>query len=166
MRWLRRGKAPGPTGLRTDQLKDWLQAARREEDPDSTHWNTLAELVQHAFETGNLPEELVRSTMMLLPKGGGQFRGIGLLESAWKVTSSVMNQRLSAIELHDALHGFRAGRGTGATVIGVKLLQQWARLKQVPLYGICLNLRKACGTLDQDRALDILEGYGVGPWAL
>ena len=76
---LKRGKAPGPTGIRSDHLKDWLAAARREETPDSTNWDTLVELVQHVFDTGNLPEDMAWSTMVLLPKGGGG--GFGVSDS-------------------------------------------------------------------------------------
>jgi hypothetical protein len=164
---LRRGKAPGPSGIRADHLKEWLAAARREQDPDSTNWTTLVNLVKHCFHTGELPTELARSTMVLLPKGSGGFRGIGLLEIIWKLIASIMNQRFqSSIVLHDALHGFRAKRGTGTATIEAKLLQQWARLQQVPLCEIFVDLRKAHDTLDRDRALEILEGYGVGPRSL
>ena len=167
VRRLRRGKAPGPTGLRADHLKEWLDAARREHEPDSANWDSLVALVQHCFESGELPTELARSTMVLLPKASGGFRGIGLLEIVWKVIASVMNRRFSdQIIFHDALHGFRASRGTGTATIEAKLLQQWAKLTQIPLYEIFLDLRKAYDTLDRDRTLVILEGYGVGPRSL
>ena len=39
-------------------------------------------------------------------------------------------------------------------------------LKQIPLYGIFLDLRKAYDTLDRDRALDLLKAYGAGPQCL
>ena len=54
--------------------------------------------------------------IVLLPKAGGDYQGIGLLEPLWKVVEV----------LHDCLHGFRAGRGTGRATIEVKLAQQFA----------------------------------------
>ena len=74
-----------------------------------------------------------------------------------------MNERLKSIEFHDCLHGFLAGRGTGTATIEVKLTQQLAYIKQVPLYGIFINLRKAYDSMDRGRVLEILKGYGVGP---
>jgi hypothetical protein len=47
------------------------------------------------------------------PKGGGEYRGIGLLEPIWKVLDRVMDLWLENIKLHDSLHGCLAGRGTG-----------------------------------------------------
>ena len=52
---LKRGKAPGPSGMRTDHVKDWLMAAEREETPDRTTWDCLVDLVRHVFQTGHLP---------------------------------------------------------------------------------------------------------------
>jgi hypothetical protein len=43
--------------------------------------------------------------ILLLPKGGGDFQGIGLLDPCWKVVEKIMVCRLAAIEFHPCLHG-------------------------------------------------------------
>ena len=63
--------------------------------------------------------------MVLIPKGKGDYRGIGLVEVMWKVVAVILNRRLtSSITFHDVLHGFRAGRGTGTANLEAKLLKQ------------------------------------------
>jgi hypothetical protein len=101
--------------------------------------------------------------VVLLPKGGGDYRGIGLLDPIWKVVEKVMVARLSVIKLHDCLHGGLPGRGTGTAIMEVKLQQQLAWVDQAPLYQIYLDLRKAYDALDRGRCLEILAGYGIGP---
>ena len=66
-------------------------------------------------------------------------------------------------KLHDALHGWRNQRGTGAAGIEAKLAQQLAHLEQVPFYGVFLDLKKAFHAMDWERCILILEGYGVRP---
>ena len=52
------------------------------------------------------------------------FRGIVLVEVIWETVTSLLNRRLATpIKLHDVLHGFWAGRGTGTAALEVKLLQ-------------------------------------------
>ena len=68
-------------------------------------------LIQHMWETGEIPYQMLRVAVVLIPKGSsGDYRGIGLLEVVWKLIERVVDERLSKIELHDALHGFRAKR--------------------------------------------------------
>ena len=50
---------------------------------------------------------MLLSVVVLIPKGSNDFRGIGLLEVAWKVLEGVLDGRMKGVELHDALHGFR-----------------------------------------------------------
>jgi hypothetical protein len=99
----------------------------------------------------------------LIPKGGGDYRGIGLLEPIWKVLEWIIDHRLDAIELHDCLHGCRANRGTGTAVIEAKLAQQLLHLELKPFYRVFLDLKKAFNSMDRDRCILILEGYGAGP---
>ena len=62
--------------------------------------------------------------VVMIPKAGGtDFRGIGLVEVLWKAISGIINiWILSSIHFHDALHGFCAERGTGASTLEANIL--------------------------------------------
>jgi hypothetical protein len=144
VRRLRNGKAPGPSKVRAEKLKEWLLEATRQENPDRENWNRVVKLVQLCFKERQVPTQLSWSTVVLLPKGGGDYRGIGLLEIVWKVIESIINRRIaSKIQFHDSLHGFIAKRGTGTACIEAKLLQQLSVMVQKTLYYVFLDLRKA-----------------------
>ena len=102
--------------------------------------------------------------VVLIPKGGDYYRGIGLVEVMWKVVAEILNLWLTAsITFHDFLHGFRAGCDTGTATLDTKLIQQLAALREEVLYVILLDLHKACDTLDRSIRQEILESYDVGP---
>ena len=130
------------------------------------NWARVVELVQTAFREGELAEESTWQPLVLITKGKKDYRGIGLVEVMWKVVAVILNRRFtSSITYNDALHGFRAGSGTGTATLEDKLIQQLAAMREEVLYVIFLDLTKAYGTLDRSRCLEILEGYCVGPSA-
>ena len=46
--------------------------------------------------------------MVLIPKGKGDYRGIGLVKVMWKVVTTILNLPFTAsITYHDLLHGFK-----------------------------------------------------------
>ncbi len=62
-----------------------------EEDPESQgaagkgdNWVLFVELAQAVWTHGSIPCKLLWSTVVLIPKGGGDYCGIGLLEPIWK----------------------------------------------------------------------------------
>ena len=64
----------------------------------------MVDLVQTAFWEGELAEETTWQAVVLIPKGKGDYRGIGLVEVMWKVVSVILNLRFtSSITYHDAL---------------------------------------------------------------
>ena len=135
--------------MRVEHLKGWLKGAKSEEDPKKGPanvgagdvWKALVKLVQAVWDKGKIPTQLGWIVTVLIPKGGGDYRGIGLLEPIWKVIERVIDKRLEAIALHDSLHSCRAKQGTGTAVIEVKLTQQLAHIKQTPFYGVFIDLK-------------------------
>ena len=110
------------------------------------------DLVQIAFQDGAIPEEAACQAVVLIPKGGGDYRGIGLVEAIWKAMAVILNYRFTtAITYHDFFHVFRAGRGTGTATLELKLLQQVAALREAVLHEIFLDLHKAYNDLDRSR---------------
>ena len=81
-------------------------------------------LVQQTFGYGTPPAELAWATMILIPKGKGEYRVIGLVKLEWKLCAAVVNCRLNrGVVLHDALHRFRGGRGMGMATLEAKMDQ-------------------------------------------
>ena len=106
--------------------------------------------------------------MVIIPKGGDtDFREIGLVEVLWKAISGIINLWISSsIQFHEALHGFFVGIGTWNATLEGKLLQHLIDMRDTVLHSIFFDLCKAYNTLDRDRRLDILAGYGVGTGTL
>ena len=75
-------------------------------------------------------KECTWQTVVLNPKGMGDFWGIGLVEVLWKAIVSLINRRLTtSTSFHSTLHGFWAGRGTGTDALEAKILQQFTAMR-------------------------------------
>ena len=119
-----------------------------------SNWERVVGLAQAVFGERRLVDETTWQAVILIPKGIGYYRGIGLVEVTWKVVEDILNLRIAAsINLHNLLHGFRAGRSTGDATLEAKLLQQLADLREEVLYVIFLDLHKAYDALDRYRCL-------------
>ena len=139
---------------------------RKDDKTGAENWAWVVDLVQTAFWEGDLLEGSTRKAVVLIPKGKGDYRGIGLVEVIWKVVAVILNRRFtSSITFHDVLHGFRAGRSTGTATLEAKLISQLAAMREEVLYVLFLDRTKSYDALDRSRCLEILEGYGFGPSA-
>ena len=77
--------------MRVEDFKDWLAGAEREEEAEKEGEEghegrgdmsrLLVKLVQHIWNTGEIPRQMLCTLIVLIIKGTlGDFRGIGLLE--------------------------------------------------------------------------------------
>jgi hypothetical protein len=92
---LQNGCAAGATGMQADHLKEWLRGIQREEAADGVEeagdrWRLFVALMQATWESGTVPTQMSWMVIVLLPKGGGDYRGIGLLDTIWKVVEKIM----------------------------------------------------------------------------
>jgi hypothetical protein len=153
---LSHGRCGGASEIRAEHIKAWLHGAKKEEDPEigANHvgagksWGEFVGLCSSVWATGTIPQQMSWVVMVLIPKGGGEYRGIGLLEPIWKVLERAMDIRLENIILYDSLHGCLAGQGTETGIIEAKLVQQLAHLEQAPFFGVFIDLKKAFDAMD------------------
>ena len=80
-------------------------------------WRLFVRLIQQVWDTGEISCQMLLTIVVLTPKGGGNYPGIGLLEVAWKVIERVLDGRLKKVTLHGALHDFRQKRGCGTGIL-------------------------------------------------
>ena len=108
VRALKGGRAGGPSGMRAEDLKGWSKEDKWEKETEGRRWDLVVRLVQVMFRYGTVQEDMAWAKMVLIPKGKGEYRGIGLVEVLWKVCSVVVTCRLKrSVVLHNQLHRFR-----------------------------------------------------------
>jgi hypothetical protein len=95
---LNNGRAAGASGMRAEHVKKWLHDVRREEDPEGQRaenagdrWRLFVWLVQAEWTHGEIPRQLLWIIVVLIPKGGGDYRGIRLLEPIWECIERVID---------------------------------------------------------------------------
>ena len=69
----------------------------------------------------------------------------------------------ASLQLNDVLHRFRERRGTGVSIMELKIAQELYRIDQYTLFLVFLDLRNYYETVDLERLLITLEGYVAGP---
>ncbi len=154
------GRKGGASKMHVEDIKWWLRSITLEEDPDKVPdnvgegeiWCLLVGLIQAIWTKGEILQQLTWVIVMLLLKGGGGYRGSGLLEPLWKVVERIMDRQLNVLLLHEALHGCRSGRGIGTAILEAKLAQQLAHLEQEPFYVVFLDLKKVFDAMDREGA--------------
>ena len=115
-----KNKAPGESGL-TPQV--WKVLTGNDET-----FSLLESIIMEFWSTGITPTEWENGLLRILTKKGdlslpGNYRGIMLLEAAYKIVCIILHGRLLPIQEsldHEAQCGFRPGRGCQDAVFTVK----------------------------------------------
>ncbi|KAF4649250.1 hypothetical protein FOZ61_001535, partial [Perkinsus olseni] len=161
------GKAPGPDGIQADLLKAGGDFVASE----------LCEIYNQVWPKVNtlecdIPKSWTKSRLVLLYKGKGvggaknpnNWRGINLLDTAGKVLSRIVANRLTSISeewLQDTQQGFRKGRSTANAIQVVKCLQHEARMADRDSIAAFLDIRKAFDRVPRRAMLQALKSIGV-----
>jgi hypothetical protein len=95
---LTNGQAAGASSMCAKHVKKWLYGVQWEEDPEGHgvdgagyNWRLFVQLVQAAWAHSTIPCQLLWIIVVLIPKGGRDYRGIELLEPVWKCIERVID---------------------------------------------------------------------------
>ena len=117
------------------------------------------EIIQLVFDIGELELDFTWNNVILLPKGGGEYCGIGLVGVIWKVIFTIIDQRLvESIVFHNVLHMFIVWKETRTATLRAKIFQEITGMQKEVLYEIFVYIYKANDALEWGHILEILEG--------
>ena len=150
-------------GALQDMAPQFLSRRGSENSSKPGRLMQIVDIVQYMWSTGEISRELGWTILVLIPKLNTDTRGIGLLETLWKVVEAIINTRLrSSIQFHNVLHRFRAGRGKGTATMELKITQDITSVYQDPLFLAFLELRKSYDMVNHSCLIRTLEGYSAG----
>ena len=96
----------------------------------------LVGLVHNIWHTGETPQELGWTILVLIPNGTTDTIGISMLETLWKVVEALIDTCLRAsLQMNNILHGFRKGIGMGTAIMELKLAHELASIDKYPNHG-------------------------------
>ena len=132
-------------------------------------YNRMKQMILHFWETGEIPAEWEIGILKILPKKGdltnpGNYRGIMMLEVAYKIAANILKSRLIPIQEsldHEAQCGFRPGRGCADGIFTVKTALRKRREHGLETWVMFLDLVKAFDRVPRELLWKILEKFGV-----
>ena len=158
-----KNKAPGESGLKPELWKAMLS--------DSRTFHLLKSLVLSFWSSEVPPQQWMKGLLKILPKKGdlslpGNYRGIMLLEAAYKIVSILLLNRLRPIAEsldHEQQCGFRPGRGCSDAIFTVKMAMKKRREHSKETWILFLDLVKAFDRVPRELLWHLLEKFGVPP---
>ena len=138
LRGMKSRKAPGPTGLTGEMLKN------------ADIVKDLTRVFRDIIKEGEIPEEWKDSLTIPIYKGKGdalecgKYRGIRLLEHGMKLFERILEMRLRRlIKVDSRQFGFTPGRSTIDALFIVRQVQEKYNEKRKKLYHVFVDLEKA-----------------------
>ena len=156
-------KAPGDSGLLPQLWKALLSE-------DAT-FQILKSLILDFWRSELPPKQWQKGLLKVLPKKGdlrqpGNYRGIMLLEAAYKIITILLLNRLQPIAEgidHEQQCGFRPGRGCNDAVYTVKMAMKKRREHSQETWILFLDLVKAFDRVPRILLWELLGKFGVPP---
>jgi len=159
-------KTPGEDGIPAEFLH---LAARK---GDSNFGATLVALMQRVFETGVIPEEWLKSTVVAIPKPGGDpiimsdNRGISLMTTILKLLVGLLGRRIYvALEKSDLLFegqgGFRDNEECILQVAALHDIVKRRRAANLETYLVFVDFKAAYDTVPHRELFRKMHHYGV-----
>lgn len=158
-----KNKAPGESGICPQAWKSLLEC-------DET-FGMLKGVVVQLWVTEVVPEEWKIGRLNVIPKKGDlswpkNYRGIMLLEVAYKIIAIILHMRLLPIQEsldHEPQCGFRPGRGCTDAVFTIKIALKKRQEHGLESWVFFLDLVKAFDRVPRELLWNILAKFGVTP---
>ena len=156
----RRGRAPGPDGLRPDPilLLDHFGELR------------LLDIMNEYWQTRKIPQERKDAQVISFYKGKGDdsstinYRPIALLNSLYKLYASMVQHRLATAydaRLRSSQYGFRKNRGTSNALFIPRRLQDYSSRTGTPFHCLFIDWKQPFDKVDHAAMLTAINRLGV-----
>ena len=154
-------KAPGSSGITAAMLKSLI---------DNVHcFNYFVSIIVDIWSNETYPTTWDFGKLVILPKKGdlsrpGNYRGIMLLETAYKTLAIILHSRLQPLVEsidHETQCGFRTGRGCMDAVFSVKMALKKRREHNLESWVLFLDLVKAFDRVPRSLLWQVLQRFGV-----
>ena len=157
-------------GKSADELGVCADMVRAAAVPGGAVAVALTRIVADVWRSGVMPAERCRSLLVALYKNKGDpqqatnYRGVVLVQFLWRVVMRLLlgPRVIPGIEerLPETQCGGRPQRGCVDQLFALRLLQEQAYARRVPLFAVFIDLAKAFDSLDRALLFDMLASCG------
>ena len=162
LRKLRNAKAPGEDGIENEAWKFMSEEIGEE------FWK----LINKIWKGGGLPRDWNRGVISPIYKRGEKneirnHRGITLMDSAYKIYASILNERLeeeTADKLRETQFGFRKGRGTMDAVYTINyIVNKELAKKGGKIFAFFADMKAAFDKVNRKQMVEAMEKMEIEP---